>query len=526
MEPTDIIRLVVIVLAIGMVFVIVLVTYAALHYFLARRRAAQPVPTRPAPSETTAPATPVAVVQTLPELVAEAAESTPDERLIDAAAKTLKTLPPESDQSAVWVAVVPRHFNAELLAAIRPDWIGRVKDMDARLQRLWFVTATPDGSCIQAVVRRAMLRHLYRKDDLRATYQRDSLRAAKYFHARLVGSALPKSAGKRRKPFVSDTFYRFLPPDPLSTPPLIEWLYHLAIGDPDNAARALQQLGDTWLAERQIEPLQDLLFALREHAEAGRLADPLGALVYFYQGRVALLANEVRAALSALEYARRLAHHDPLLTPRIYEALSTALDIINPTDRSTLPDSSVWSTLARPSADRVHWSLWADLYLPQPALDRLRRTQETLKVYESARYLTGEARMLRALGEEHSARGDYGPALACYNRSYDLLLQSQQQEGMRNSLRLDEALTLKARGDVQYLMGRTTDALTSYEGALQAHVLLPGDDLAESDVQKSIGDVLHFLGAYTEALPRYETALATYRRLGATISEGDRKSVV
>lgn len=518
MEPADIIRLLVVVLAIGAFLIAALVAYGVLYYFLARQRAraqSKPAPPKPAPRSMRRAAPP----RTLPELVAEAAEITPDERLIDAAASTLQTLP-ETDQAAVWVAVVPRQFNVELLAALRPEWSTHAKEMYARLQRLWFVTATPDGqSCIQAVVRRAMLRHLYRKDDRRPYYQRDSLRAAKYFHARLVGKATP--SGKRRRPFVSDTFYRFLPPGPLPTPVTIEWLYHLAVGDPANAARALQQLADAWLAAGQFEPLQDLLFALREHAEAGRLTDFLSALIYFYQGRVALRANEVRAALSALEHARRLAHNDPLLSPRIFDALSTALDIINPADRPTLPDSSVWSSIARPTVDRIHWSLWADLYLPQPSLDRLRRTQETLKVYKAAHYLTGEARLLRALGEEHSARGDYGQALACYNRSYELLQQVLQQEGMRNSLRLDEALTLKERGDVQYLMGRTAEALASYGAALQAHALLPGDDLSEADVQKTIGDVLHFQGAYTEALPRYETALAAYRRSGATISEGE-----
>ena len=515
MEPTDIIRLVVVALAVGALLVIGLVAFGTLSYFLAHRRA-KPAQTEPAPAAATARQEVHA--KTLPELVAEAAEFTPDERLINAAANTLKTLS-ETEQAAIWVAVVPRQFNAEVLAALRPEWRARAAEIEARVQRLWFVSATPAGSCIQAVVRRAMLRHLYRKDDRRPAYQRDSLRAAKYFHARLMGS--PPQPGKRKRPFASDTFYRFLPPGPLPTPPLIEWLYHLAIGDPDNAARALQQLADAWLTEGKIDPLQDMLFALREHADENRLTNALCALLYYYQGRVALRANEVRAALSALEYARRLAQKDQFLTLRIYEALSTALDIINPTDRPTLPDSSVWSALARPTADRVHWSLWADLYLPQPSLDRLRRTQETLKVYEAAHYLTGEARMLRALGEEHSARGDYGPALACYNRSYELLQQVQQQDGMRNSLRLDEALTLKGRGDAQYLMGRTSDALASYGGALQAHILLPGDDLAEADVQKSIGDVLHFLGDYTEALPRYETALATYRNAGATISEGE-----
>ncbi len=73
-----------------------------------------------------------------------------------------------------------------------------------------------------------------------------------------------------------------------------------------------------WRRDRMID-LQNLLEALREHIDEGRLTAGLCALVYFYAGRVALRGNRVRNALSALEQARRLSRrrsgdHEPDLS--------------------------------------------------------------------------------------------------------------------------------------------------------------------------------------------------------------------
>ncbi len=519
MEPNDLLRWIVGLLTVIASGVIIMVMVALIKS--ARRRVPPLPPPGDAPSPPpSAPAPRPARLQSapLPELVAEAAETPPDERLINAAASTLKTLPVEM-QTAVWVAVTPRVFNADILAALRPDWASRGVDVTDRLQRLWFVNVMPEGSCVQAAVRRAMLRHLFRKEEQREEYLRNSLRAAKYFHTHLVAQS--EAYSERNARFVSDTFFRFLPPNCQAPADMIEWLYHLAVGDPLNAQHALEQLGDDWLAARQNANLQNLLEALREHADEGRLTDPLNSLVYYYVGRLALRANRVREALSALEHARRLARGDPTITPRIYQALSIALDVINPPDRSTVPDSSVWSSLARPAVNRLHWSLWADLQLPQPSADRLRRSYETLNVYRAAGNLSGAGTTMRLIGDEHLARGDYRHALEWYQNSRDMLQHATRREGARDSLLFDEALTFKALGDAQYLMGRSEEALQSYELALRAHALLPGDELSQADTHKAKGDVLHFLRQYAAALTEYEVALAAYRQGGAVISEGE-----
>jgi tetratricopeptide (TPR) repeat protein len=527
MEPNDLLRCLVGLLAFISFGAVALVAYALVVSL--RRRAVRsrqqpeavaPAAAPPAAAESIPPESRAGLPQPplLPELISEAADAPRDERLINAAASTITTLPPGL-QDAVWVAVVPRQFTVELLTALRPDWGALTNDVYERLARLWFVSAMPDGSCVQSVIRRAMLRHLFRKENQRKGYLLYSLRAAKFFHARMVNQS--DAYSQRNARFVSDTFFRFLPPNCQSPADEIEWLYHLAVADPANAQPALQQVGDDWLARDRMVDLQNLVETLREHIDGGRLTAGLCTLVYFYAGRVALRGNRVRNALSALEQARRLGRGDPAITNRIFQAIGEALDVLTSPDRPLTPDSSVWSSLSQPVADRTHWGLWADLQLPQPADDELRRTREMLLVYESSHNFSGAALAMRLLGDAHRGRGDYRNALQWYLDSRETLRQAIHDEGERQSVLLDEAITLKALGDTQYLMGRVEDALNSYAESLALHERMPGDELHEADAHKANGDVLHFLGRYAEALPEYERALAAYRRGGAVISEGE-----
>jgi tetratricopeptide (TPR) repeat protein len=527
MDVIEILRCVVGLLAFIALGAVALVAYGIFISYR-RRRAARDDGQRAAASSApqVAPAgqpVPVAAVRlpqppTLPELVAAAADTPRDERLIKAAASTMLTLSPGM-QDAVWVAVVPRQFTPALLAALRPDWGALASDVYERLQRLWFVSAVPDGRCVQSIIRRAMLRHIFRKADHRDDYLRHSLRAAKYFHARMVNRS--DAYGERSARFVSETFFRFVPPNCQSPEDEIEWLYHLAVADAASAQAALQQVGDDWLARNRLYDLQNLLDALREHIDDGRLTAGLCALVYFYAGRVALRGNRMRNALSALEQARRLSRNDLALTNRIYQAIGEALDVLTSPDRPLTPDSSVWSSLSHPVADRTHWGLWADLQLPQPGDDELRRDHEMLLVYQSSRNFSGAALAMRLIGDAHRGRGDYRYALEWYEKSRATLRQAARDEGERQSVLLDEAITLKSLGDTQYLLGRVEEALGSYAESLQLHARMPGDELHEADAQKALGDVLHFLGRYAEALPEYERALAAYRKGGAVISEGE-----
>ena len=519
MDTNELLRWLVGLLALIALGAVVLVGYWLIWY-LRRRRAARALHPSVAKQPSRVSATRLPPPLILPELVSEAADTPRDERLVKAAADTLQTLS-GGMQDAVRAAAVPHHFDVELLKALRPDWGASTGDVDERLKRLWFVTAAPGGSCVQGVVRRALLRHLFRKTELRAEYQRYALRVARYYYGQLIKQSA--AVGKRNTRFVSQTFFRLLPPEGGTPADMIEWLYHLAIGDPASARTALQQLGDRWLAANQAVDLNALVDALQEHIEPGeqRLPDNLQALVYFYRGGLLLRARRISEALTELTQARTLCQTDPILLNRIYQAIGEALDVLTPPDRSLTPDSSVWSSLSRPVADRAHWGLWADLQLPQPADDELRRTHEMLLVYQDSQNLSGAALAQRLIGDEQRARGDYQQALEWYRSSQATLREAVRDEGETHSHLLDEAITLKALGDTLYLIGRAHDALRQYDDSLQAHARMPGDELHEADARKAKGDVLHFLGQYHEALPEYELALAAYRKHGAVMGEGE-----
>jgi tetratricopeptide (TPR) repeat protein len=526
MEPNDILIWLVVFLAAIAVASVLLVAYGLVRNAQQRSRAATPQPGKPAAqpkaprlSRPRQPPPP----PPLPELIAEATETPPDKRMIEATADTLQALP-EDVRAAAWAAAVPRLFNADVLSALRPEWKHRAVDLYDAVQRLWFVDAAPGGSCVQPVVRRAMLRHLSRKEDHREVYLQDSVRAAKYFHAYLVKSA---GSDERNTRFVSDTFFRFLPPECGAPAATIEWLYHLAVVDAPNAAQALQQLGEAWLIVDRRADLLNLLAGLREHADENRLSPTLYALVYFYLGQAARRTNDIRGALAALERARQQAQHDPAVRERVLNATSEALDVINSPGANMPPDASVWSSLARPPDDRVQRSLWSDLQLPRPVGDELRRVQEAYRVARAVGNRAAEALALRAMGDEHRAHANYRVALDWYRRALALWEELiQQQPRDERQYAFDRALTLKSLGDVRYLMGRSDEAVPAYHQALDllarlTETHLPEVRLAEADVYRARGDVLHFLWRYTEALPDYQRALSGYHRAGALVSEAE-----
>ena len=135
-----------------------------------------------------------------------------------------------------------------------------------------------------------------------------------------------------------------------------------------------------------------------------------------------------------------------------------------------------------------------------------------LLVYQSSRNFSGAALAMRLIGDAHRGTRRLPLRAGVVSRTASPhCRRPSHDEGERQSVLLDEAITLKALGDTQYLMGRVEDALNSYAESLTLHARMPGDELHEADAHKANGDVLHFLGRYAEALPEYERALAAYR---------------
>ena len=111
-----------------------------------------------------------------------AAAQSQEERTWITTESLLSTLSPDL-RSAAWAAAIPQWFNAEFLAALRPELSGRLPELYYELQKLPFVEPFPSrGHNIHELTRKAMLDHLWLEN--REEYTILSTRAAEFLAAR------------------------------------------------------------------------------------------------------------------------------------------------------------------------------------------------------------------------------------------------------------------------------------------------------------------------------------------------------
>ena len=148
----------------------------------------------------------------------------------------LDSLSPELSE-AVWAAAIPHWFNPEILAALCPGLESTIEKLYEKLQELSFVEEFPGrGYNIHDSTRKQMLTHLWSKDPER--FCQLSKNAANYF------------AQHNNQPELQ-----------------IEWLYHLIVTNPDQAAEALAQVIYQWLNSFRIAELDFLKNRLLERVE-------------------------------------------------------------------------------------------------------------------------------------------------------------------------------------------------------------------------------------------------------------------
>ncbi len=507
MELNDLLRVAAITfvgVALASVPVIVLAVLRARGARSPATRSASAAPTvRSAPRETPVPP------RSRPQLADEDTEALgAEERLIKTAANTLKGLP-QDVQDALWAACVPHDFDRALLGALLPEARGRLANLFDSVQHVWFVEVTPGGRYhLQTPIRRTMIRHLSKPAE-HEHYLNLSRRAAKFFHQALLGRAT-------RGRWVSETFFRFLPDLDAWPADQIEWLYHLAVVDPDNAARALRQVGDHWLVEQIVE-VERLVDELSEHVEDGRVAGQLRALIYYYQGQVALRHRRSAEALDLLEKARQDATEDMRLRDAILKAMGIGLQDLHAVQGAQPGRTEV---AARPTPARRQWVMWDEMQLPDPRQDLITRYQEQLALYRAAQYRDGMGRMMMLIAEEHVFRADYRAAVQWYQ---DALKVYQDLAASSGRPLLDEVMTLKALGDVHCALRHYPEARQHYQAALDRLKDVAGDGapLHRADLLKSSADVLRLVGKHDEALPQYESAREIYQEEGALSSAAD-----
>ncbi|MEH2357662.1 MAG: hypothetical protein V7K28_31465, partial [Nostoc sp.] len=189
----------------------------------------------------------------------------------------LSTLSPDL-ATAAYAAAVPHWFNADILAALRPELQTQSSQLYTELQALPFVEEFPGrGHNVHDLTRRLMLKHL--RHEHQDEFITLSQRAAEYFGST---NSEPESQ--------------------------IEWLYHLIVVDLEWEGSELWDLAQNWNNNFRVAELESLITALLEQIAAEQVATPAKAEVYYWAGKAKF---QVYRATKALElYEAALAYRD------------------------------------------------------------------------------------------------------------------------------------------------------------------------------------------------------------------------
>ncbi|HZY42101.1 MAG TPA: tetratricopeptide repeat protein, partial [Anaerolineae bacterium] len=351
-------------------------------------------------------------------------------------------------------------------------------------------------------IRASMLAHLWRNTP--DTYRAYSTLAAKYYSRVLYGE----------RGALGELFYRYVLPVSRQPAVQIEWLYHLALADPEQAVIALRYLATTWQTEARFDDLDRLLRVLAEQVDAGRVTGHLRATLHYFKALAERRQNRVREALAHLELARREAGHDHPLLHDTLAAVSEAVDTLNRSEAVPHHDAATWVAY-RVWVDRIgtvrrQWRWWDELHQIDRRDEALKHHQEMLEVYRASHNLLGEAHTARVMGDEYLLLERPGEALTWYEAALRLYVHAGNH--------FDEANTRRAIGDVHQFLNRHAEALTHYDGALVQYRALRAR-LSEADTLKAKGDALHALNRAPAAFDQYDEALSIYHDRGAALSE-------
>jgi tetratricopeptide (TPR) repeat protein len=408
---------------------------------------------------------------------------------------------------AVWAGAVPHAFDAEVLLALAPNLKGRVETVYAEVQNLSFVEAAPDRQhCMHGPTRDSILAHLWRNKP--GLYRAYSTRAAKYYSRVLYGRR--GAAGK-----LAELFYRFVLPVNRQPAVQIEWLYHLALADPEWAVMAVRHLADSWIGGGHYQDVDHMLLTLADHIDAGRATDHLAATVHYLKAQAERRARRLHEALADLETARRRAGADLSLLDELLAAIGEVVDELDRSQAVPRHESNTWAAyrvwVDRIGAGRRSQGGWRDVRHQADRRDAaLKHHQEMLEVYRASHNLPGEAHTARAMADEYLLLDRPAEALHWYNKALHLY--------RRTGSHFDEAATQQALGDLYQLLARYAEALTHYAGALTKYRLLNAP-LAEAGVLKARGDVELALAHFRRALDQYDEACTLYHEQGAALSE-------
>jgi hypothetical protein len=148
---------------------------------------------------------------------------------------------PDDLVSMLWAAAIPHFFDANILAALRPELAEQADKLYEKLKTLTFVEEFPkQGYNIHELTRNVLLNQLWQQD--KDEFLRLSQRAADYFFA-----------------------------EKMSSEEDVEFCYHEILNEGEAQTGRLLDRGFDWWTYNQIERLQAAIKGFREHEIADRL---------------------------------------------------------------------------------------------------------------------------------------------------------------------------------------------------------------------------------------------------------------
>lgn len=340
-------------------------------------------------------------------------------------------------QDAVWASAIPHWFDTNFLAALLQKSVGQVESIYKRMQGLSFVEVFPNrGQNIHERTRKLLLKRLWEQDVEK--YRELSRRAAEY-------------SGDQDQ---ADVGWR------------VEWIYHLLISEPDDAASRIQGVGWEWNNAFAYGNVETLVRAALEHAQGGRLSARCLAWVQYWD------------ALVELDYFR----YSPALEK--------------------------FSLIKLPHEDDNHLNAETNIrmgavYIILGEYEKAKNClKKALPICRETNYRSGEAHCLFSLGDVHlrlseyeESRKYYEQALAIYEELSDLLGQASSTQMM---------------GFVDKLTGQVYSASEALQKAMALQKEI-GDRVGEYLTLIYMGDIDRTQQNLSEAEKKYREALAYYQ---------------
>ncbi len=409
----------------------------------------------------------------------------------------LNTLSPDL-RAITWAAAIPHWFNADILAALRPELKDQAAKLYADLQTLPFVEVFPErGHNVHELTRRLMLDHLWRNnpDEFRAL----STRAAEFF-----------TQGEENAPL------------------RIEKCYHLVISNPNAGADEVWNFSAGLNDAFRFAELESLVATLLEQVNANRVSGRTCALTLFFKGWLDKQAYRMANALDSLQRALADVGTDQQLHANVLQAMgdvqqfrkdmntalqsyAQALDLFRAVG-SKLGEANVLQAMGDESFSRKDFSKALELYAVAQNL------------YEQIGDQYSTSRNLLFLARAQNQAEQKSEAIASWVRSAQIadgigieFLRSSALSSLADVCKemkdwsalaqlLDELLAkhpndaalIRARGDMLYSQKKYDEALVAFQ---QARELAPQD-----------ARILNAQGNALESLKRYEEAIAAYTR--------------